>query len=104
VRRDGQYLVRHRAGAEVHEILPWTAHEAVNPWKPGARPGADGHPTTVKNVLAVGVSRAKLDLYVNDRLVTSLDRPPYMNADGIVGLRVNHGLNLHVTDLLVEKK
>src|SRR5688572_1341098 len=27
--KDGQYLINHRAGNEVHKIVPWTANEAI---------------------------------------------------------------------------
>jgi hypothetical protein len=104
LRRDGQYLVRHRAGEDVHEIVPWTAHSAILPWRPGAKPGVDGHPVSIRNVLAIEVSKTTLDFYVNDQKVNSIPRPDYMSADGIVGLRVNHGLNLHVGELTVVQK
>lgn len=96
VRQDGKFLVKHRAGAEVHTIVDWTDHAAVR------RPGADGKP--VANALAVDVGAKTVDFYVNGEKVQSLDRPSYLNTDGVVGLRVNHRLNVHVEGLRVATK
>ena len=38
---------------------------------------------------------------MNGAVVTSLPRAD-LSLDGVVGLRVNHGLNLHVTNLKVD--
>src|SRR5262245_18101388 len=75
VRRDGRFLVRHRAGKDVHEIVPWTENSAITQWKPGAKARADGHPPTVKNELAVDVGKKTIDFFVNGQKVKTLDRP-----------------------------
>ncbi len=40
---------------------------------------------------------------MNGEKVASLPRGQ-LNVDGIVGLRVNHGLDVHVSELSVERK
>jgi hypothetical protein len=93
IRNDGSFMVRHRGGPEVHTIQDWTPHPAV------ARHTGDGGPT-VKNVLAVDVGRDAVRFFVNGQEVTSFPTGP-MRTDGVVGLRVNHRLNLHVSRLEV---
>ncbi len=92
IRGDGSYLVKYRAGSETQVIIPWTAHDAIV-----EREGQEG---TVENVLAVQCGAEMVDFFVNGQKVNSLPRGD-VDVDGIVGLRVNHGLNLHVAELTV---
>jgi len=92
VRGDGKYMVNHRAGAEVHKLIPWTDSPALN------KADASGKAT---NKLTVDASKAdSVRLLVNDKQVNALA----IKADGLVGLRVNHNLDVHVGDLTVTKK
>lgn len=93
LRNDGKFLVKHRAGnGDVHTIQDWTAHEAIT------RHTAATEGATVKNVITVDAGPENVSFSVNGTQVASFPRS-HMAADGIVGLRVNHGLNLHVTKL-----
>lgn len=93
LRNDGKFLVRHRAGnGDVHTIQDWTAHEAI------VRHTADTEGATVKNVITVDAGPETVAFSVNGAQVAGFPRSQ-MPANGIVGLRVNHGLNLHVTKL-----
>jgi hypothetical protein len=87
IRQDGKYMVKHRAGSETHTLIDWTEHAAVQ------RPGADGKAT---NTLAVESSPTGVRLLVNGTEVTTLPRG--VNTNGIVGLRLNHNLEVIVTD------
>ncbi|HEX6938411.1 MAG TPA: hypothetical protein VF158_03295 [Longimicrobiales bacterium] len=87
VRQDGKFLVKHRAGSETHTLVPWTAHEAVN---------AIGDDGKVTNALEMRVRDAAVHFLVNGVEVTKLDRVPMLRTDGIVGLRVNHNLDVHI--------
>ena len=89
VRQDGKFLVKHRAGAETHTLVDWTEHAAVQ------RPGADGKAT---NTLAVDVREAGVRFLVNGTEVASLPRVHMLNTEGIVGLRLNHNLDVMITD------
>ena len=92
VRGDGKYMVNHRAGAEVHRLIPWTDNPALN------KADASGKAT---NKLTVDASKAdSVRLLVNDKQVNALA----IKADGLVGLRVNHNLDVHIGDLTVTKK
>jgi hypothetical protein len=94
LRNSGEFLVKRRAGAETHVVQDWTAHPAVVKYTAGA--GA-----SVKNALAVEVGDETVRFFVNGQEVASHPRAG-LQTDGVVGLRVNHHLNLHVSDLKVE--
>jgi len=92
VRGDGKYIVNHRAGAEVHKLVPWTDNAAVK------KQDAAGKST---NTLTVDASKPdSVRLLVNGTQVTALKAA----ADGVVGLRVNHNLDVHVGDFTVTPK
>jgi hypothetical protein len=93
IRKDGRFIIKQRNGTGAPTITPWTEHPAIV-----QQAGEEN----AKNVLAVEVGSQKLDFYVNDQLVKSIPRTQ-LPTDGIVGLRVNHALNLHVANLNVEQ-
>ena len=84
VRGDGQYLLKHRAGAEVHTLQDWTAHPALK------KQDAAGKAT---NALRVQVAADSVRFFANGTQVKAL---PKIAADGVVGLRVNHNLDVQV--------
>ena len=90
VRQDGQFMISHRAGEEVHSIVPWTAHAAVH------KADSTGQAT---NVLRVDAGTDSVRFAVNGRQVMALG--PRVGAAGLVGLRVNHNLDVHVGKLVV---
>lgn len=92
IRQDGRYLVKHRAGDETHTVIPWTESDAV-------MRGSEGG--SVANTLAVEVTDAELAFFVNGQEVQRIPRPAYARLDGIVGLRVNHRLDVHVESLSI---
>jgi len=94
IRKDGRFIIKQRNGAEAPTVTPWTEHAAI------VKQDGDGQ---AKNVLAIDVGDQKLDFYVNDQLVSSVPRSQ-LPTDGVVGLRVNHALNLHVTNLTIEQE
>jgi hypothetical protein len=93
MRHDGRYLIRHRAGDEVHTLVEWTETPAVN------RATAD---EAAENVLAIAALSDRLDFLINGTVVSSLPRMPMLNTDGAVGFRVGHHLDLHMSDVTVE--
>lgn len=96
LRNDGKYLVKHRAGnGDTHLITDWTQHPAVV-----MHMGGEG---TVKNVIAVDAAADSVRFAVNGKPVASYPRN-HMTANGIVGVRVNHGLSLHFSKLDVTGK
>ena len=94
VRQDGKYLIKHRAGAETHTVVDWTAHPAVK------APEGQGSAT---NALAVRVTADSVHFLVNGQQVNVFPRSAIADAEGQVGLRINHNLDVHVTKLEVGK-
>jgi hypothetical protein len=90
IRKDGTYLIKHRAGGETHLIVNWTASDAIVKH--------EGQEGTAENVLAIECGAETVDFYVNGTKVNSLPRSQ-MDVEGVYGLRINHGLNVHVTSL-----
>jgi len=93
LRKDGRFTVKRRDGAAATELVPWTAHAAIR-----AHDRAEG---TEKYLLGVQAAADSVHFSVDGTRVTSLPRAA-VAPDGVVGLRVNHALNLHVTSLEVK--
>ena len=89
IRENGQYLVRKRMGSETPDVTPWTAHDAIQTLD------ADGRST---NSLKVEVGASQVRFLVNDIEVSSQPRSSF-DTDGIVGLRVNHELDVHIANI-----
>ncbi len=93
IRGDGKYLVRHRAGTATHDVQAWTEHPAI------VKQGADGKQ---KNTLRIEVTATASKLYANGQLITEIPRAGMTGVtDGIIGLRVNHNLDMHIDGFVV---
>ncbi|HEX2092670.1 MAG TPA: hypothetical protein VHG28_09725 [Longimicrobiaceae bacterium] len=98
IRGDGKYLVKHRASdGDLHTVVNWTEHAAVR------KQDAEGKAT---NALTVEGGDFGVRFLVNGERVAEISRRdvPYLNTDGIVGLRVNHNLDLHVAEFALERR
>jgi len=91
LREGGQYLVKKRNGAETPTLVGWTSHPAIRGWADRTDGGS-----TVLNNLVVEAVGDRVVVTVNGEEVATLERND-LDTGGIVGLRVNHGLNLHVS-------
>ena len=96
LRNSGQYLVKNRDGAETSTVEGWTDTPAMNRYD-----NPEG--SSVENRLAVEVGADEVAFFVNGTRVTTLPKSR-LHTDGIVGLRINHRLNVHVEDLAVEAR
>lgn len=94
IRNTGDFLVKRRSGATTETVRNWTPSAAIV-----RHAGGDEN---AKNVLAVECGAAQVGFYINGEKVTSIPRAE-LDADGVVGLRVNHSLNLHVSELKVDE-
>lgn len=95
VAQNGMYQVRHRAGDEVHTVQAATAHQAIR------TPGADGRSS---NALEVRVAGNTISYVVNGTVVHTTPKSGMTaRTDGIVGIRVNHLLDVHVDGFQVTK-
>ncbi len=95
VAQNGAYQIRHRAGEEVHSVQPETMHDAVR------TPGADGRSS---NALEVRVQGNTISYVVNGTVVHTTPKSGMTaKTDGIVGVRVNHLLDVHIDGFQVGK-
>jgi hypothetical protein len=93
IRNDGNYLIKRRQGSETPTITPWTPHPAIVKY--------DGSSETAKNIVAIDVGAERVEFSLNGEQVASLPRSG-LDVEGVVGLRVNHSLNVHVSKLNIE--
>ena len=84
--QNGTFQVRQRAGETVTSVLGRTPHEAVK------QPGAQG---SSSNVLEVRVAGDTVSYVVNGVTVHTTPKAA-VKTDGIVGVRVNHLLDVQV--------
>ena len=91
IRKTGEYLVKVRKGEETENVVGWTANEVIVPW-------TDESETNIANVLAIETMGTMITFSVNGTEVHSMEKGD-LPTDGIVGFRVNHGLNLHISSL-----
>ncbi len=93
IRKTGEFLIKRRAGESTSVVRDWAAHSAIVP----STAETTG---SVANVLAIEVESDALTFFVNGEEVASMPRED-LPVEGHVGLRVNHALNVHVSDLTV---
>jgi hypothetical protein len=86
IRGDGKYFFAHRAGSEVHQIIPWSEHDAVRKQDESGKQS---------NEIAIQLTADSVHLMVNSLRVRSLAKKNF-STDGQTGLRVNHSLDVHV--------
>jgi hypothetical protein len=96
VRDDGKYLIKRRDGANTTEITKgWTASPAIK------KGDAQGRATNLLEIDAK-VDPSKVSFKVNGTTVHTADAKS-MRTKGIVGLRANHNLDLHVEGFAVHQ-
>lgn len=100
IRQDGKFLINHRANdSTVHKMVPWTASSAIKPVD------ASGKAT---NALEVVVGSDSVSFRANGVQLHAVPRSQLHMGDsspaapGIAGIRVNHGLDVHVDAFAVK--
>jgi len=86
---DGNFFVRLQADFESTELVGGF-HEAIHRWT--------GEDAAVKNVLSVDAGATTVRFRINDDTVAELARTA-VDPDGVIGFRIESGLNIHVTTL-----
>ncbi|MEZ5292292.1 MAG: hypothetical protein R2745_14525 [Vicinamibacterales bacterium] len=96
VAQNGNFMISRRmSDAPPTAIVPRTPNDAV------AKPGADG---TSVNALEVRVAGANVQFVVNGTVVhTAAKADLGTTTDGIVGMRVNHQLEVQINDFGVTR-
>jgi len=96
VRDDGTYLIKRRDGEKTSEVTKgWTAHPAIK------KGDAQGKAT---NLLEIDAKQdpSKVGFKVNGQTVHTTDART-VEVKGMVGLRVNHNLDVHIEGFDVHK-
>lgn len=93
VRGDGAYMIKRRAGAQVTTVVDWTPSAAV------VKADSAGKATNKIEVQAQG---GKLKFTINGTDVHTMDATA-AETNGIIGLRVNHNLEVHVAGFAVHR-
>ncbi len=94
LRNSGEYLIKKRVGDETEVIQNWSKAPSMVQY-------SDTTKSSVPNVLSVEANANEVLFFVNDQQVASLPKSQ-LQTNGIVGLRINHALNLHIEDFSVE--
>ncbi|HEV8362007.1 MAG TPA: hypothetical protein VGQ52_00700 [Gemmatimonadaceae bacterium] len=90
----GEYTIKHRAGSQTHTVVDWTASPALK------KADEAGKAT---NEVAVEVGN-DVRVLLNGTEVFKEPKSKVMGSlDGMVGLRVNHNLDVHVGSFSVTK-
>jgi hypothetical protein len=96
VRGDGKILLNHRAGSDVRKIIDWTDNAAVHK--------ADANGVATNTVSVDATKPDSVRLLVNGVQVAALPGAKAGSTDGYVGLRVNHNLDVQISDFVVAPK
>ena len=91
IRQDGHFLIKRRDGARAPTIADWTPHSIIK--KTDAT-------TKGTNALAVAVGE-RVRFLINGTEVSSA-KSTDVDTSGIVGLRINHNLNVHIDNFGVK--
>lgn len=98
VRGDGKYMVRHRAAnGDLHTIVDWTENAAIH------KADAQGKATNTLRVEAGswGVRYLVNGTRVGEWLQANMNHA--LTTTGQAGLRINHNLDVHVSDFRVTR-
>lgn len=87
VRQDGKYLIKTRDGSSTPIIKNWTSSRAVR---------SINSKGITENYLSVVVLNDVVDFLVNGQHVITIARSKLPFTRGIVGMRINHNLNVLV--------
>jgi hypothetical protein len=93
VAQNGTFQVRQRSGNAVSSVIGQTPHAAIK------QPGANGQSI---NTLEVRVAGDSVSFVVNGTVVQSAPKAG-LKTDGIIGVRVNHVLDVQVDGLEVQR-
>jgi hypothetical protein len=89
---NGSFAVKHRTGTVVHDIIKQTPNAAIK--------AADKDGGSASNNVAVRVASDSIRFMINDVQVGAVDaKNPMMPNAGIYGVRVNHGISVHIANL-----
>jgi hypothetical protein len=92
VRGDGSYIIKTRTGDGTAEVAGWTKHAAIN----------ESELANMSNEVAVRVAGNDVIFLVNGAEVNRAPKSD-MYTDGIVGIRLNHNLDMHIDNFEIRQ-
>ena len=96
VAQNGTFIIRSRTGEQVQDVRERMQHAAIR------QPGADGRST---NTLEVRVAGNTISYVINGTVVhTTPKSGATATTDGLVGVRINHVLDVQVENFEVVKQ
>lgn len=96
VAQNGTYIIRSRAGEQVQDVRERVQHAAAR------QPGGDGRST---NTLEVRVAGNTISYVINGSVVhTTPKSGATATTDGLVGIRINHVLDVQVENFEVVRQ
>ena len=78
-------------------MTPWTANDAIK-----VLPAAAAEGSSVLNALTVRAEAGDVTFLINGPQLAQIPRAS-LPADGIVGMRINHMLNLHISEFALNR-
>jgi len=92
IRRSGEFLLKKRLGDDTEVIHDWTSHDAIVPFP------EDSDEVTAKNTLSIEVGAETVKFFINEAQVLEVPAAD-LDTDGLVGFRMNHGVEAHIESL-----
>lgn len=93
IRGDGKFMIKRRKGEATTKVVDWTANPAVV--------AADSAGNS-KNELTILIKDGKVSFMANSKEVYS-GAAADLDTKGVVGMRINHNLSIHVSQLAVHR-
>ncbi|MDR9416237.1 MAG: hypothetical protein RI564_08135 [Gracilimonas sp.] len=94
IRNTGEYLIKKRSGESTSVLKNWTAADTIQVFD------AETEGSSVLNVLSISVQDEQIVFEINEEKVEAISSEE-IESQGIFGLRVNHSINVHISDLAV---
>jgi hypothetical protein len=96
VRGDGKFMINTMAGSTRTVVVPWTENAALV--------RQDATAGTASNMLEIDgkIDPTKISFKANGKVVHEMPAAG-VNLEGVVGLRINHNLDVHVSGFAVHK-
>ncbi len=91
IRGDGKFLIKRRMGDKTTKVVDWTANDAIK------AADAEGN---ASNELTVLIKDGTVSFMVNGKEVHSA-KAADVDTKGVVGVRINHNLSIHLEKLQV---
>lgn len=96
IRNTGEFLIKKRMGDETETIQGWTPSDEIVKYE-------NTEESSVENDLSVSVESDVIKYFINGSEVASIDKAG-LETNGVYGLRVNHSINIHISDLSMAAK